>query len=122
MTAGFMIEAEGGATGTPVAADGLGRSLDCSDAQGVSARLQRAVGVNIAWPGKSFRKCRDQFVHVLRGGETGSELRIQRGGVPQVVTCHPLIPLGGGSYSCSVLFLNSDRSRHPPRPCCKALV
>jgi hypothetical protein len=31
-----------------MAADGLGRSLDCSDAQGVSARLQRAVGVNIA--------------------------------------------------------------------------
>ena len=29
-------------------ADGLGRSLDCSDAQGVSGRLQRAVGVNIA--------------------------------------------------------------------------
>lgn len=22
---------------------------------------------------------------------------------------------------CSVLFLSSDRSRHPPRPCCKAL-
>ena len=22
---------------------------------------------------------------------------------------------------CSVLFLNSDRSRHPPRLCCKAL-
>ena len=31
-----------------MAADGLGRSLDCSDAQGVSARLQSAVGVNIA--------------------------------------------------------------------------
>ena len=31
-----------------MAADGLGRSLDCSDAQGVSARLQPAVGVNIA--------------------------------------------------------------------------
>jgi hypothetical protein len=45
MTAGFMIEAEGGATGTP---DGHGRSLDCSVAQGVSGRLQRAVGVNIA--------------------------------------------------------------------------
>ena len=29
-------------------ADGLGRSLDCSDAQGVSARLQPRVGVNIA--------------------------------------------------------------------------
>jgi len=28
-----------------MAADGLGRSLDCSDAQGVSARLQPAVGV-----------------------------------------------------------------------------
>ena len=31
-----------------MAADGLGRSLDCSDAQGVSARLQPGVGVNIA--------------------------------------------------------------------------
>ena len=31
-----------------MAADGLGRSPDCSDAQGVSARLQPAVGVNIA--------------------------------------------------------------------------
>ena len=31
-----------------MAADGLGRSLDCSDAQGVSAALQPAVGVNIA--------------------------------------------------------------------------
>ena len=31
-----------------MAADGLGRSLDCSDAQGVSARLQPRVGVNIA--------------------------------------------------------------------------
>ena len=31
-----------------MAADGLGRSLDCSDAQGVSARLQPAVGVNNA--------------------------------------------------------------------------
>ena len=29
-----------------MAADGLGRSLDCSDAQGVSARLQPGVGVN----------------------------------------------------------------------------
>ena len=29
-------------------ADGHGRSLDCSDAQGVSARLQPGVGVNIA--------------------------------------------------------------------------
>ena len=27
----------------------------------------------------------------------------------------------GDSRVCSVLFLNSDRSRHPPRPCCKAL-
>jgi hypothetical protein len=42
MTAGFMIEAEGGATGTP---DGRhGRSLDCSMvAQGVSARLQHGL-------------------------------------------------------------------------------
>ena len=48
MIAGFMIEAEDGATGTPVAADGVGRSLDCSDAQGVSASLQPAVGVNIS--------------------------------------------------------------------------
>ena len=31
-----------------MAADGLGRSLDCSDAQGVSACLQPALGVNIA--------------------------------------------------------------------------
>ena len=31
-----------------MAADGLGRSLDGSDAQGVSARLQPAVGVNNA--------------------------------------------------------------------------
>ena len=31
-----------------MAADGHGRSLDCSDAQGVSARLQPGVGVNIA--------------------------------------------------------------------------
>ena len=31
-----------------MAADGHGRSLDCSDAQGVSARLQQGVGVNIA--------------------------------------------------------------------------
>ena len=31
-----------------MAADGLGRSPDCSDAQGVSACLQPAVGVNIA--------------------------------------------------------------------------
>ena len=23
-------------------------------------------------------------------------------------------------HFCSVLFLNSDRSRHPPHPCCKA--
>ena len=48
MQAGFMIEAEGGATGTPDGADGHGRSLDCSDALLVSARLQPAVGVNIA--------------------------------------------------------------------------
>ena len=48
MTAGFMIEAEDGAAGSQMGADGLGRSLDCSDAQGVSARLQPAVGVNIA--------------------------------------------------------------------------
>ena len=48
MTAGFMIEAEDGVTGTP---DGCRRpwtELDCSDAQGVSVRLQQAVGVNIA--------------------------------------------------------------------------
>ena len=31
-----------------MAADGHGRSLDCSDALVVSARLQPAVGVNIA--------------------------------------------------------------------------
>ena len=31
-----------------MAADGHGRSLDCSDAQGVSGRLQPAVCVNIA--------------------------------------------------------------------------
>ena len=31
-----------------MAADGHGRSLDCSDAQGVSTRLQPRVGVNIA--------------------------------------------------------------------------
>jgi hypothetical protein len=31
-----------------MAADGHGRSLDCSVAQGVSARLQPGVGVNIA--------------------------------------------------------------------------
>ena len=31
-----------------MAADGLGRSLDCSDALVVSARLQPAVGVNNA--------------------------------------------------------------------------
>ena len=31
-----------------MAADGHGRSLDCSDAQGVSARLQPRVGVTIA--------------------------------------------------------------------------
>ena len=31
-----------------MAADGLGRRLDCSDALVVSARLQPAVGVNIA--------------------------------------------------------------------------
>ena len=48
MQAGFMIEAEGGATGTPDGADGHGRSLDCSDALVVSARLQPAVGVNNA--------------------------------------------------------------------------
>ena len=49
MTAGFMIGAEGGATGTP---DGCRRPWTepglCSDAQGVSARLQPGVGVNIA--------------------------------------------------------------------------
>ena len=48
MTAGFMIEAEDGVTGTP---DGCRRpwtELDCSDVQGVSVRLQQAVGVNIA--------------------------------------------------------------------------
>ena len=45
MTAGFMIEAEDGAAGSQMGADGHGRSLDCSDAQGVSARLQPAVGV-----------------------------------------------------------------------------
>ena len=43
-----MTEAEGGATGTPDGADGHGRSLDCSDALVVSARLQPAVGVNNA--------------------------------------------------------------------------
>ena len=48
MTAGFMIEAEVAPQARQMAADGHGRSLDCSDAQGVSARLQRAVGVNIA--------------------------------------------------------------------------
>ena len=48
MQAGFMTEAEGGATGTPDGADGHGRSLDCSDALVVSARLQPAVGVNNA--------------------------------------------------------------------------
>ena len=48
MHAGFMIEAEGGATGTPDGADGHGRSLDCSDALVVSERLgnQQSVGVN----------------------------------------------------------------------------
>ena len=48
MTAGFMIEAEVAPQARQMAADGHGRSLDCSDAQGVSARLQPAVGVNIA--------------------------------------------------------------------------
>ena len=48
MTAGFMIEAEVAPQARQMGADGLGRSLDCSDAQGVSGRLQRAVGVNIA--------------------------------------------------------------------------
>ena len=48
MTADFMIEAEDGATGTPDGCRRHGRSLDCSDAQGVSARLQPAVGVNNA--------------------------------------------------------------------------
>ena len=41
MTAGFMIEAEVAPQARQMGADGLGRSLDCSDAQGVSARLQR---------------------------------------------------------------------------------
>ena len=45
MAAGFMIEAEMAPQARQMAADGLGRSLDCSDAQGVSARLQPAVGV-----------------------------------------------------------------------------
>ena len=48
MAAGFMIEAEMAPQARQMAADGHGRSLDCSDAQGVSARLQRGVGVNIA--------------------------------------------------------------------------
>ena len=49
MQAGFMTEADGGATGTPDACRRpwtLGRGLDCSDALVVSARLQPAVGVN----------------------------------------------------------------------------
>ena len=48
MTAGFMIEAEGGVIGTP---DGCRRPWTepgLLDAQGVSARLQPGVGVNIA--------------------------------------------------------------------------
>ena len=48
MAAGFMIEAEMAPQARQMAADGHGRSLDCSVAQGVSARLQQAVGVNIA--------------------------------------------------------------------------
>ena len=48
MQAGFMVEADIGATATPDGADGHGRSLDCSDALVVSARLQPAVGVNQA--------------------------------------------------------------------------
>ena len=49
MTAGFMIEAEVAPQARQMGADGHGRSLDCSDAQGVSARLQPGVGVNIAF-------------------------------------------------------------------------
>ena len=52
MTAGFMTEAEDGVTGTP---DGCRRPWTepgllryIYNAQGVSARLQPAVGVNIA--------------------------------------------------------------------------
>ena len=48
MQAGFMNEADSGATGTPDGADGHGRSLDCSDALVVSARLQPGAGVNNA--------------------------------------------------------------------------
>ena len=48
MAAGFMIEAEMAPQARQMAADGHGRSLDCSVAQGVSARLQPGVGVNIA--------------------------------------------------------------------------
>ena len=48
MTAGFMIEAEVAPQARQMAADGHGRSLDCSDAQGVSARPATGVGVNIA--------------------------------------------------------------------------
>jgi hypothetical protein len=47
MTAGFMIEAEVAPQARQMAADGHGRSLDCSDAH-VSAALQSADGVNIA--------------------------------------------------------------------------
>ena len=48
MQAGFMVEADIGATATPDGCRRHGRSLDCSDALVVSARLQPAVGVNNA--------------------------------------------------------------------------
>ena len=46
MQAGFMTEAESGATGTPDGADGHGRSLDCSDALVCERAPATSRGVN----------------------------------------------------------------------------